>query len=95
MKILVIGGPSNRQQELLRQLVETYGYEVVHKTQEEFYKERGTEQEVTRVWIDECSDFVAPKIVELKCPVPEEFMVNQPAPAKGKVMHPWSRRKKR
>jgi len=95
MKILVVGGPSERQQEMLRHLVETYGCEVVHRTREEFSQEQEAGVSTSGVWVDECSDFVMPKRIDLKYCVPEEFMVNQPIPTRGKVMHPWSRRKKR
>jgi hypothetical protein len=58
MKILVIGEPSNRQLEMLKELAEIYNYEVVRKTQEEFCQEQEAKQEATSVWFDECSNFV-------------------------------------
>jgi len=88
MKILVIGELSERQHEMLRERwAHVPEAELVFVKSEDFYQE--PEPEPQKVWIDELSDFPVKRVV-----CPPEFALSG-IPVKEKVMHPWSRRKKR
>ena len=89
MKILVIGELSERQHEMLQERwAHVPGAELVFVKSEDFYQE--PEPEPQKVWIDELSDFrPEPQRLEYK------VIEHAAQPVREKVMHPWSRRKKR
>ena len=88
MKILVIGSNhSMSAQRMLEALKEQYPVaEITHVASIE---DMPKTQEVTGIWCDESSSFDSIDSLRYAlCP-------SEPLPCREKVMHPWSRRKKR
>ena len=92
MKILVIGELSERQHEMLQERwAHVPGAELVFVKSEDFYQE--PEPEPDRMYFDEATE-VSQQAWEKLVVCPPEFSLPN-IPRREKVMHPWSRRKKR
>ena len=103
MKILVIGGPSKGQSEMLKHL-EAAGAELVYAPGAADLKGVLAEQAPSDlVWMDEIAEIpqdrytvVEPKTTDLEYRIPEPTERELRLPYRDKkVMHPWRRRKKR
>lgn len=95
MKILVVGELSERQHEMLRERwAHVPEAELVFVKSEDFYQEPTPTPD--RMYFDEATEISQPAWEKLVV-CPQEYHLNTytDLPKREKVMHPWSRRKKR